>query len=178
MPNAKPAMQNVFLMTLYNLWFTKKNMVIRSDLSEKKGNCLFDSVSAFFSQWKGKSNELRLESIRWTMSEVTRGSFWGINMWQNFENTLGDVDRYNAGNYMAYLNIVSDHRVFATEYDVLMLCEFLKVTIQIYSPNRFTMTNGELECPAPLIVGNYPTMTIALWLKDLHYEPIMDITSH
>ena len=160
--------------TQYIQWFATQKLVIRSDLSERKGNCLFDSVSSFFPQWRGKSLELRFVSINWAKNEVMRGSTWGIKMWQDFDNTEGNCDRYTATNYMEYLTILSDHRVFATEYDVIMLSEFLKIAIKVYTPTRFTVIDGKLYAATPSIIGIEHETTISLWLRNLHYEPIMD----
>ncbi len=42
----------------YDSWFLQNQMRIESHLSRKNGNCLFESISCFIDDWKGKPFEL------------------------------------------------------------------------------------------------------------------------
>ncbi len=39
---------------------------------------------------------------------------------------------------MEYLEFMKTPMVFGTEYDIIMLCEFLKVSIKVFSPSLFS----------------------------------------
>ncbi len=48
------------------------------------------------------------------------------------------IDCYNKNSYMEYLEFMKTPMVFGTEYDIIMLCEFLKVSIKVFSPSLFS----------------------------------------
>jgi hypothetical protein len=54
-----------------------------------------------------------------------------------------------------------DPNVYGTEYDLVMLCEFLQVSINVYSS---TLT--------PVKYGKEELVTMNLWHQNEHYEPI------
>jgi hypothetical protein len=56
-------------------------MRIESQLSKKNGNCLFESISYFIVDWRGKLFELWLKSITWAQKQVSKGTSWGMSMW-------------------------------------------------------------------------------------------------
>jgi hypothetical protein len=52
-------------MTLkFDSWFLEHHMRIERHLSKKNGNCLFESISCFIDDWRGKPFELQLKSIK------------------------------------------------------------------------------------------------------------------
>jgi hypothetical protein len=121
----------------YVLWFTENRLKIVPHLSNKSGNCLFESVASFLEVWKGKPVELRYKSLLWAKTQVSQGTQWGMMMWRNFEVTKANRDCYNKNSYMEYLKFMKDPKVFGTEYDIIMLYEFLKVSIKVFSPSLF-----------------------------------------
>jgi hypothetical protein len=52
---------------------------------------------------------------------------WGMSMWRKFEETKANIDWYNKNSYMEYLEVMKTPTIFGTEYDIIMLCEFLQV---------------------------------------------------
>ena len=42
-----------------------------------------------------------------------------------FDETKVNIDCYNKKSYMKYLEFMKTPTVFGTEYDIIMLCEFL-----------------------------------------------------
>ena len=163
------------LTSKYDSWFLQNNMKIQGHLSRKNGNCLFDSVASHVDDWRGKSFELRLTAISWAQNQISQGTSWGISMWRNFENTKANKDCYNMHSYMQYLEHMKNLKVFGTEYDIIMLCEFLQVSIKVFSPSLFFGDGNLLQCNPPPFYGDQHKKTILLWLSNLHYEPIFEI---
>jgi hypothetical protein len=159
----------------FDLWFTDNHLKIEPHLSNKTGNCLFESVASFLEDWNGKPVELRYKSLLWAKTQVSQGTQWGMMMWRNFEVTKANQDCYNLNSYVEYLEFMKDPKVFGTENDIIMLCEFLQVSIKVFSPSLFFEENGLVQCREPVIYGNQPQNTIQLWLCDEHYEPIYNI---
>jgi hypothetical protein len=135
--------KNTITSSKYDSWFLEHQMRIESHLSRKNGNCLFESVSCFIVDWKGKPFELQLKSITWAQKQVSQGMSWGISMWMKFDKTKANIDCYNKNSYMEYLAFIKTPTVFGTEYDIIMLCEFLKVSIKVFSPLFFFLINKE-----------------------------------
>jgi hypothetical protein len=167
--------QNSTYSTKFDLWFTDNRLKIEPHLSNKSGSCLFESVASFLEDWKGKPVELRYKSLLWAETQVSQGTQWGMMMWRNFEVTKANQDCYNKNSYVEYLEFMKDPKVFGTEYDIIMLCEFLQVSIKLFSPSLFFEENGLVQCGEPVIYRNQPQNTIQLWLCDEHYEPIYNI---
>ena len=161
--------------TKFDLWFTKNRLRIVPHLSNKNGNCLFESVASFLELWKGKPVELRYKSLLWAETQVSQGTQWGMMMWRDFEVTKANQDCYNNNSYMEYLKFMKDPKVFGTEYDIIMLCEFLQLSIKVFSPSLFFEENGLVMCQEPVIYGNQLQNTIQLWLCNEHYEPIHNV---
>ena len=88
----------------YNSWFLEHQLRIESHLSKKNGNCLFESISCFLDEWRGKPFELRLKAITWAQKQVSQGTSWGMSMWMKFEETKANTDCYNKNSYMEYLD--------------------------------------------------------------------------
>jgi hypothetical protein len=135
-------------------------------LTPQYGNCLFERVSYFSTRWKGKPVELRFNSIKWAQLQVSQGTEWGIFMWLKFDDTRANQDSYGKHSYLHYLEYMMDPKVYGTEYDLVMLCyvmlcEFLQVSINVYSSSL-----------APIKYGNVEQVAMHLWLKNEHYEPI------
>jgi hypothetical protein len=65
--------------------------------------------------------------------------------------------------------------VFGTDYDPIMLCKFLKVSIKVFSPMLFSNKQGMCHCEEPLVFGDLSQTVINLWLSNEHYEPIIKI---
>jgi hypothetical protein len=93
---------------------------------------------------------------------------WGMSMWRKFEETIANIDCYNKNSYMEYLEFMKTPTIFGTEYDIIMLCEFLQVSIKVFSPSMY-------HCEEPVVYGEVTQMVINLWLSNEHYEPIFKI---
>jgi len=150
-------------------------MRIESHLSRKNGNFLFESVSCFIDDWKGKPFELWLKSITWAQKQVSQGMSWGMSMWRRFDETKANIDCYNKNSYMEYLEFMKSPTVYGTEYDIIMLCEFLKVSIKVFIPSLFSDKQGMCHCEEPVHFGDVTQTLISLWLSNEHYEPIIKI---
>ena len=132
-------------------------------------------MASFLELWKGKPVELRYKSLLWAETQVSQGTQWGMMMWRDFEVTKANQDCYNNNSYMEYLKFMKDPKVFGTEYDIIMLCEFLQLSIKVFSPSLFFEENGLVMCQEPVIYGNQLQNTIQLWLCNEHYEPIHNV---
>jgi hypothetical protein len=53
--------KNTLTTSKYDSWFLEHHMRIESHLSKKNGNCLFESISCFIDDWRGKPFELWLK---------------------------------------------------------------------------------------------------------------------
>jgi len=76
---------------------------------------------------------------------------------------------------MEYLEFMKTPTFFGTEYDIIMLCEFLKVSIKVFSPSLFSNKQGMCHCEEPVHYGDLSQTVINLWLSNEHYEPIIKI---
>ena len=76
---------------------------------------------------------------------------------------------------MEYLEFMKTPTVFGTEYDMIMLCAFLKVSIKVFSPSLFSDKKGMCHCEEPLVFGDLSQTVINLWLSNEHYEPTIKI---
>ncbi len=76
---------------------------------------------------------------------------------------------------MEYLEFMKTPTVFGTKYDIIMLCEFLKVSIKVLSPSLFSDKQGMCHCEEPLVFGDFSQTVIILWLSNEHYEPMIKI---
>jgi hypothetical protein len=159
----------------YDSWFLEHQLRIESHLSKKNGNCLFESISCFKDDWKGKPFELWLKSITWAQKQVSQGTSWGMSMWRRFDETKENIDCYIKNSYMEYLEFMKSPTVFGTEYDIIILCEFLKVSIKVFSPSRFSNTQGMCHCKEPVHFGDVTQMLISLSLSNEHYESIIQV---
>jgi hypothetical protein len=125
--------RNTLTTSKFDSWFLEHHIRIESHLSLKNGNCLFESISCFIDDWRGKPFELRLKSIIWAQKQVSQGTSWGMSMWMKFGETKANIDCYNKKSYMEYLEFMKTPTVFGTKYDIIMLCEFLSVHQGIFS---------------------------------------------
>jgi hypothetical protein len=166
---------NTLTTSKFDSWFLEHHMRIESHLSKKNGNCLFESISCFIDDWQGKPFELRLKSITWAQKQVSQGTSWGMSMWMKFDETKANIDCYNKNSYMEYLKFMKTPTVFGTKYDIIMLCEFLKVSIKVFSPSLFSDKQGMCHCEEPLVFGDFSQTVIILWLSNEHYEPRIKI---
>ena len=55
-----------------------------------------------------------------------------------FDKTKVNIDCYNKNNYMKYLKFMKTFTVLGTEYDIILHCEFLKVSIKVFSQLLFS----------------------------------------
>jgi hypothetical protein len=53
--------------------------------------------------------------------------------------------------------------------------QFLKVSINVFSPSLFSDEQGMCHCEEPVHYGDLSQMVINLWLSNEHYEPIIKI---
>jgi hypothetical protein len=58
-------------------------------------------------------------------------------MWRNFEESKANKDCYNMHSYMEYFDFLKYPKIFRTEYDMIMLHEFLQASIKVFSPSLF-----------------------------------------
>jgi hypothetical protein len=138
-------------------------------------NCLFVSVSCFIDDWKGTPFELGLKSINWAQTQILQGTSWGMSMWRQFEETKINIDCYNMNSYMEYLEFMKTPMIFGKEYVIIMLCEFLQVSIKVFSPSLFSNKQRMHHCEEPVVYGEVTQMVINLWLFNEHYEPTFKI---
>jgi len=96
-------------------------------------------------------------------------------MWRIFEETKANIDCYKKNSYMEYLEFVKTPTFFGTEYDIIMLCEFLQVSIKVFSPSLFSDKQGMYHCEEPVVYGEVTQMVINLWLSNEHFEHIFKI---
>jgi hypothetical protein len=68
-----------------------------------------------------------------------------------------NIDCYNKNSYMEYLEFMKTPTVFGTEYDIIMLCEFPKVSIKVFSSLLFSDKQGMCHCEEPLVFGDFVT---------------------
>lgn len=156
----------------FDKWLWTKKLIRKPHTTPQYGNCLFESVANLVPIWEGKPMELRITSIRWAKNQVLQGTIWGQTIWENFDLTTSNPDAYGKSNYLEYLNNMEDPTVFGTEYDIQMLCEFLKISIDVFSSSKITNNEGTLHCPPPVTYGDIGHIRVMLWHHNLHYEPI------
>jgi hypothetical protein len=123
------ARQSSDILVNCDLCLSQHNMERILHLTPQDGNCLFESVSYFSDRWKGKPVELRFNSIKWDQQQVSQGTEWGMYMWLKFDDTRANQDSYGELSYLHYLEYMMDPKVYGTDYDLVMLCEFLQVSI-------------------------------------------------
>ena len=136
------------------------------------GNCLYESVANCIQLWKGTPVELRLQTINWARLQVTQGTQWGRGIWKSFEDREGNLDNYGKHSFLEYLDFVSDPYTYGTEYDIIMLCGFLNVLIDLYTSSLLSIIGGELRSETPLHFGGIHDTNVILWHYKEHYEPI------
>ena len=59
-----------------------------------------------------------------------------------FDESKANIDCYNKNSYMEYLKFMKTFTVLGTEYDIIVLCEFLKVSIKVFSQLLFSDKQG------------------------------------
>ena len=158
--------------TNFDLWCSTQNLKRVPHTTFQNGNCLYESVSCFFDAWKGKPIELRLSAIKWAQNQILSHTGWGYLFMDKFEKTKSDVDAYGKQNFFEYLDYMKDTTVYGTQYDILLLCEFLDISIDVFSSSSISFLNGFMDCPPPLSFGNRDSLKIILWHENLHYEPV------
>jgi len=165
--------RNTLTTSKFDSWFLEHHMRIESHLSKKNGNCLFESISCFINDWRGKFFELRLKSISWAQKQVSQGTSWGMSMWMKFDETKANIDCCNKNSYMEYLEFMKTPTVFGTEYDIIMLCPSRYFLYCSFPINK--ECQGMCHCEEPLVFGDLSQTVINLWLSNEHYEPIVKI---
>ena len=139
------------------------------------GNCLYDSVAVALPAWSDKSLELRLMTIQWAEAQLKQGTIWGKEMWKRFEDTKANPDSYGKNSFLEYLGHMQNPSNYGTEYDIIMLAEFLNISIIVYSSSLITVKNNTLACTPPHKFGRPDQTTITLWHYKDHYELIVPI---
>jgi hypothetical protein len=97
---------------------------------------------------------------------------WGFLTMDKSESTKSNVDAYGKNNFFEHLDYMKNPTVYGTEYDVILLCEFLKISIETFSSSSISFLNGYMDCPPPLSFGMNFTLKITLWHENEHYEPV------
>jgi hypothetical protein len=141
------------------------------------GNCLFESVANGIPAWTGKSVELRYSVVEWAKNQTTQGTIWGKNMWKMFEGRKGNSDNYGKSSYLEYLGLLENLTIYGTEYDIVMLCGFLDMSIYVYTPSLLVNKDGELSCGIPMHFRENCEREIFLWHHEEHYELILKFTN-
>ena len=59
-----------------------------------------------------------------------------------FDETKANIDCYSKNSYMEYLAFMKTPTVLGTEYDIILLCEFLKVSIKVFPQLLFSNKQG------------------------------------
>jgi len=103
---------------------------------------------------------------------VSVGTNWGITMWLRFDDRNGNPDNYGKTSFLDYLALMEDPKIYGTEYDIFMLCKFLKISIRVYSSSLVQDNNGEITVETPYRYGEAYQSTVLLWYFQEHYEPI------
>jgi len=103
---------------------------------------------------------------------VEKGSPWGIEMYRR-EDSKVDVDCYGKQNYIQYLVFMKDPKVFGTEFDVVLLCKYLQISIKVFTPADFKEELGFLSSDIRCVHGKENHQRINLWLHNLHYKLIV-----
>jgi hypothetical protein len=129
----------------FDRWLSNKKMQRIIHETPQYGNCLFESISKALPTWRGKPLELRFKSLKWAQSQISEGTTWGKTMWTNFEITKANPDSYSKNSYSEYISFLMDPKVYGTEYDIVMLCQFLNISIDVYSLSNGNFQNGELS---------------------------------
>jgi hypothetical protein len=70
------------------------------------------------------------------------------------------------------LDFVVDPYTYGTEYDIIMLCGFLNISIDMYTSSLLSIIGGELRSEPPLHFGGICDTNVILWHYKEHYEPI------
>ena len=159
----------------FDLWLCHNALKRIPHNTPQYGNCLFESIANALPIWNGKPVELRLKSLKWAQLQVSKGTEWGKQMWKRFDETKGNPDTYGKNSYLDYLVFLMDPQIYGTEYDIIMLCEFLNVCIEIYSSSLVKFEDGKLVCQKPLLFGDLNSPKILLWHYKEHYEQIIKI---
>jgi hypothetical protein len=126
------------------------------------GSCLYESIANCIQLWKEKPVESRLCTINWVCMQVTQGTQWGRRVWKTFEDREGNLDNYGKHSFLEYLDFVTDPHIYGTEYDIIMLCGFLNISIDVYTTSLLSNIGGETSCDTNVI----------LWHYQEHYGPI------
>jgi hypothetical protein len=58
------------------------------------------------------------------------------------------------------------------EYDLLMFCEFLNISIKVYTSSLVKNTGDKIIVELPFHYGEKSEVSIHLWHFQEHYEPI------
>jgi len=77
--------------------------------------------------------------------------------------------------YLEFMEFMKTPTVFGTEYDIILLCEFLQVSIKVFSPSLFSNKKGMCHCEETVHFGDVTKTLINLWLSNEHYEPIIQV---
>ena len=73
---------------------------------------------------------------------------------------------------MEYLDFMENPYTYGTEYDIIMLCAFLNISIDVYTSSLLSIIGGELRSERPLHFGGIRDTNVILWHYKEHYEPI------
>jgi hypothetical protein len=82
--------------------------------------------------------------------QISQGTVWGKKMWQSFEERKGSSNNYGKMSYLEYLDLLENPTIYSTEYDIIMLCGFLEISICVYTSSLLVKKNGELSCELPM----------------------------
>jgi hypothetical protein len=117
------------------------------------GNCLYESVANLIPLWLGKPVELRFRTIEWARLQVTEGTSWGLQIWTRFDDRNGNNDNYGKISFLDYLAFMEDPKIYGTEYNLFILCEFLNISIKVYTSSLVKNTGDKISVELPFHYG-------------------------
>jgi hypothetical protein len=128
----------------FDLWLSMKNMKRISHQTLQYGNCLYESIANCIHC--GKENQLNWDYVQLI------GHVCKLHREHNgdFEDREGNLDNYGKHSFLEYLDFVTDPHIHGTEYDIIMLCGFINILIDVYTSSLLSNIGWESRCEPPL----------------------------
>jgi hypothetical protein len=137
----------------FDLWLSRNEMKRLPHKTFQYGNCLYESVANLILLWLGKPVELRFRTIEWARLQVTEGTSWGLQIWTRFDDRNGNNDNYGKISFLDYLAFMEDPKIYGTEYNLFILCEFLNISIKVYTSSLVKNTGDKISVELPFHYG-------------------------
>ncbi len=78
------------------------------------------------------------------------GTQWGTEISQTFQDREGNLDNYGKHSFLEYLDFIENPYTYGTEYDIIMLCAFLNISIDVYTSSLLSIIGGKSRSEGPL----------------------------